>query len=54
MDRVRRILPPLVGIVKMRKIRGEGVLIKEDGVIWIDSADGSVDFVAKPDESSVL
>ena len=54
MDRVRRIFPLLVGIAKVRKIRRKGVPVKEDGVVWVNGADGSVDFVVEPDDSSML
>ena len=54
MDRVRRIIPPLVGIAKLRKVRRESVSIKENGVVWVDGADGSVDFIIELDESSML
>ena len=43
-----------MGIAKVRKVRCEGVSVKEDGMVWVDGADGSVDFVVEPDESSML
>ena len=54
MDRVRRIIPLLVGIAKLRKVIRKSVSVKENGMVWIDSADSRVDFIVEPDESSML
>ena len=43
-----------MGIAKVRKVRREGVSVKKNGMVWVDGADCSVDFVIEPDESSVL
>ena len=54
MDRVRGVRPPLVGIAKMREIRGEGVPVEENDVVRIDGTNGTVDIVVELDQTGVL
>lgn len=53
MDRISSIVPLLVVIPKMRKIRSECIAVEEDCMIRVDSADGTVDAIIKFDHTGV-
>lgn len=42
MDGVSSVLPLLVRVAEMRKVRGKSITIEEDGVLWIDCTNGSI------------
>ena len=53
MDRISSVLPLLVVIPEMRKIRCEGIAVKEDCMMGVNIADGVVDAIVKLDHTCV-
>jgi hypothetical protein len=53
MDRISSVLPLLVVIPEMRKIRCEGIAVKEDCMMGVNIADGMVDAIVKLDHTRV-
>lgn len=47
MNRVCCVIPVFVRIAEMRKVGGEGVAIEEDGMVWVDGTDGTVNFTVE-------
>ncbi len=53
-DRVGRVVPLLVDVAKVAKVGCEGVAVEEDGVVWVDGADGLVDAVVEGEDAGVF
>lgn len=51
MDRITRILPLLVGVSKVRKVRCKGIAVEKKWVIAINSTNGIIDPVVEFDNS---